>query len=78
MKRSQGFKTFCAGIGLSLILAPLAADMFYEVEVLAENNRGTFGQAGAFAQAHSLFDAALGMAVLVGPAGGGLFLEQTT
>ena len=52
--------------------------MFYEVEVLAENNRGTFGQAGAFAQAHSLFDAALGMAVLVGPAGGGLFLEQTT
>ncbi len=52
--------------------------MFYEVEVLAENNPGTFGQAGAFAQAYSLFDAALGMAVFVGPAGGGLFLEQTT
>ncbi len=65
------------GIGLNLILAPLAADMFYAVAILSEENAGTFGNGGAYAQAYSLFDAALGMAVLCGPAGGGFFLEQT-
>lgn len=65
------------GIGLNLILAPLAADMFYAVAILSEENAGAFGKGGAYAQAYSLFDAALGMAVLCGPAGGGFFLEQT-
>lgn len=65
------------GIGLNLILAPLAADMFYAVAILSEENAGVFGKGGAYAQAYSLFDAALGMAVLCGPAGGGFFLEQT-
>ena len=65
------------GIGLNLILAPLAADMFYAVAILSEENVGAFGKGGAYAQAYSLFDAALGLAVLCGPAGGGFFLEQT-
>ena len=65
------------GIGLNTILAPLAADMFHEVEVLAEQNPQTFGKAGAYAQAYSLFDGALGFATVVGPAWGGFFYEKT-
>lgn len=65
------------GIGLNLTIAPLVAEMFYAVAILSEENAGVFGKGGAYAQAYSLFDAALGMAVLCGPAGGGFFLEQT-
>ena len=67
----------CTGIGLNLILAPLAADMFYAVAILSGENAGAFGKGGAYAQAYSLFDAALGLATFCGPAGGGFFLEQT-
>lgn len=55
------------GVGLNFILAPLAADMFDEVEVLVTVNPNSFGTKGAFAQAYSLFDAALGLATVVGP-----------
>ena len=51
--------------------------MFHEVEVLAEQNPQTFGKAGAYAQAYSLFDGALGFATVVGPAWGGFFYEET-
>lgn len=50
--------------------------MFYAVAILSEENAGAFEKGGAYAQAYSLFDAALGMAVLCGPAGGGFFLER--
>ncbi|MCJ1378827.1 hypothetical protein MMC17_001926 [Xylographa soralifera] len=66
------------GIGLNTLLAPLAADMFYEVDILAEQNPETFGKAGAYAQAYSLFDGALGFATFVGPAWGGLFYEKAS
>lgn len=56
-----------SGVGLNFILAPLAADMFDEVEILVDANPGTFGTRGAFAQADSLFDAALGIPTVVGP-----------
>ena len=52
--------------------------MFYEVEILAEKNPNTFGKAGAFAQAYSLFDGALGFATFVGPAWGGSVYELTS
>lgn len=51
--------------------------MFHEVELLTEQNPGTFGKVGAYAQAYSLFDAALGLATVVGPAWSGLFYETT-
>ena len=51
--------------------------MFFEVEILAANNPDTFGKAGAFAQAYSLFDGALGLATFVGPAWGGWVFEST-
>lgn len=41
--------------------------MFDEVEVLVHVNPNNFGSKGAFAQAYSLFDAALGLATVVGP-----------
>lgn len=59
------------------MLAPLAADMFYEVERLAEQNADTFGKVGAYAQAYSLFDAALGFATVVGPGWTGFIYEET-
>ena len=51
--------------------------MFYAVAVLSEENVGAFGKGGAYAQAYSLFDAALGLATVCGPVGGGFFLKQT-
>lgn len=51
--------------------------MFYEVGVLAEANPNTFGKVGAFAQTYSLFDAALGLATVFGPAWSGFFFEKT-
>ncbi|KAL6713704.1 hypothetical protein ACLMJK_009169 [Lecanora helva] len=39
------------GVGLNFILAPLAADMFDEVENLADRNRDVFGEKGALARA---------------------------
>ena len=60
-----------------MILAPLAADMFEEVESLASQHPSTFGSRGAFAQAYSLFDAALGLATVAGPTWSGVFFERT-
>ena len=60
-----------------MILAPLAADMFEEVESLAAQHSSAFGSRGAFAQAYSLFDAALGLATVAGPTLSGLFFERT-
>lgn len=60
-----------------MILAPLAADMFDEVEHLAKQNPDRFGSRGAYAQAYSLFDASLGLATVAGPTWSGLLLAKT-
>lgn len=52
---------------MNYILAPLAADMLAKVEMLVGRNPDSFVINGAFAQAYSLFDAALGIATVVGP-----------
>ncbi|KAL8871152.1 MAG: hypothetical protein Q9174_002956 [Haloplaca sp. 1 TL-2023] len=65
------------GIGLNFLLAPLAADMFDEVEVVGEKKPDAFGTRGAFAQAYSLLDAAFGFATVVGPAWSGAILRAT-
>ena len=56
------------GIGTTLMLAPLAADMFAIVEQLGKDNKGLFGPAGAYAQAYGLFDTALACGTMFGPA----------
>jgi len=66
-----------AGIGVNVILAPLAADMLYEAECLKEKNSEVSGKAGTYAQGYSLLCAALGFARAVGPAWSGLIYQQT-
>ena len=51
--------------------------MFNEVESLVLRHPDTFGSKGAFAQAYSLFDAALGLATVAGPCCSGFLLERT-
>jgi len=65
------------GVGLNLILAPLAADMFYEVEILAERHPETFGNGGAYAQAYSLLCSAMGLGTALGPILAGILFEKT-
>ena len=74
---SLGLKilTLALGLGLNLILAPLAADMFYEVEILADSHPDTFGAAGAYAQAYSLLCCAIGSGTALGPVLAGALLE---
>lgn len=69
--------TITPGIGLTFILAPLATDMLAEVDCLANENPSIFGQKGAYARAYALFDAALGVAIFVGPGWSGALYEMT-
>lgn len=69
--------TITQGIGLTFILAPLATDMLAEVDCLVNENPSIFGQKGAYARAYSLFDAALGVAIFVGPGWSGALYEMT-
>ena len=52
--------------------------MFDEVQDLVEEHPSNFGPKGAFAQAYSLFDAALGVATVVGPGLSGALLQYTS
>lgn len=65
------------GVGLNLVLAPLAADLFYEVEALAEDNSEAFGKAGAYASAYSLLCCAMGLGIAIGPIIAGILVEKT-
>ncbi|KAL8993901.1 MAG: hypothetical protein Q9169_005992 [Polycauliona sp. 2 TL-2023] len=65
------------GVGLNLIFPSLAADLFYEVDVLAESHSETFGSGGAYAQAYSLLCLALGAGTAFGPIWAGVFYQET-
>ncbi|KAL9594621.1 MAG: hypothetical protein Q9219_006929 [cf. Caloplaca sp. 3 TL-2023] len=65
------------GIGLNLVLAPLAADVFAEVDVLTASHTDVFGKTGAYAQAYSLMTGALGLGTALGPIIAGGFYEAT-
>ncbi|KAI4171221.1 MAG: hypothetical protein LQ343_004427 [Gyalolechia ehrenbergii] len=65
------------GVGLNLILPPLLADLFYEVDILTEIHSDTFGKGGAYAQAYSLMCAALGAGTAFGPIWAGVFYQET-
>lgn len=60
------------GTGLSFILLPLAADIFDEAIVIADEDGGNKDRAGTFAQSFSIFSTALGIASVVGPSLSGL------
>lgn len=59
-----------------MILTPLSADMFYEADVLEDDNPDVFGEAGSYAQVYSLLCAALGFATAVGRHGLGLCTKR--
>ena len=75
---SRGFQalTTALGVGLNLILAPLAADIFHEVEILAESHPETFGNGGAYAQAYALLCFAMGLGTALGPIISGVLFEK--
>ncbi|KAL8711220.1 MAG: hypothetical protein Q9220_004365 [cf. Caloplaca sp. 1 TL-2023] len=65
------------GVGLNLVLPPLLADLFHEVDALAQTHSETFGSGGAYAQAYSLLCLALGTGTAIGPIWAGLFYQET-
>lgn len=65
------------GLGLNFMLTPLAADVFHEASILARKNPTLFGVMGAFAPVYSLFNGALGVAVIVGPGLSGTLYDKT-
>lgn len=55
------------GLGLNVLLAPLASDLSFAVEDLNEENPGLFQSAGAYAQAYSMFNSGLAAGMMAGP-----------
>lgn len=55
------------GLGLNVLLAPLASDLSFAVEDLNEENPGLFQSAGAYAQAYSMFNSGLAAGMMFGP-----------
>ncbi|KAL8637998.1 MAG: hypothetical protein Q9228_004801, partial [Teloschistes exilis] len=64
------------GFGTTMMLSPLAADMCAIVSQLGEDHRSLFGPGGAFAKAYGLFNTALAVGAMVGPALAGLLYEM--
>ena len=54
------------------MLSPLAADMYDIVSQMGEEHHLLFGPGGAFAKAYGLFNTALALGTMVGPALAGL------
>lgn len=57
----------CAGIFLTLIISPLAADLSFAVDQMELEDPGCFGEKGAYAQAYALFNCSMAAASVVGP-----------
>lgn len=55
------------GITLTLIIAPLAAEVSFVVEEMEKENPRIFGTAGAYGQAFALFNSSMALATIVGP-----------
>ncbi|KAH6683125.1 MFS transporter-like protein [Halenospora varia] len=63
---------FCAllaliGVGLTLVMPPLMAEITYVVEAKEKERPGRFGSTGAYAQAYGLFISAFAAGTLIGP-----------
>jgi MFS family permease len=68
------------GLGLTLLLTPLAVDVYNKAQVLSRKHPDVFAgrsEADVFALVYALFNSALGVAVMVGPALAGLLYETT-
>lgn len=56
-----------AGVFLTLIISPLAADISFAVDEMEIKDPGCFGDKGAYAQAYALFNCSMAAACVVGP-----------
>lgn len=59
-----------------MMLAPLAADMYYIVSHVGEKHSVLVGTGGAFAQAYGLLNTALALGTITGPALAGLIYDR--
>ena len=59
-----------------MMLSPLAADMYDIVSQMGKEHYLLFGPGGAFAKAYGLFNAALALGAIVGPAFAGLLYDR--
>ncbi|KAF4626870.1 hypothetical protein G7Y89_g11285 [Cudoniella acicularis] len=64
------------GVGLTLVLPPLMAEITYVVEAKERERPGRFGSTGAYAQAYGLFIAAFAAGSLIGPIWSGYVLDS--
>ncbi|KAM3074215.1 hypothetical protein ACMFMG_002963 [Clarireedia jacksonii] len=55
------------GISLTLVMAPLMAEITYTVQAKEKQSPGRFGQNGAYAQAYGLFIMSFAAGTLIGP-----------
>ncbi len=60
------------GMCLTLVLAPIMAEIAYLVAAKERRHAGVFGPRGAYAQAYGLFNMSFAGGTLVGPLWGGL------
>lgn len=67
---------FLIGITLTLVNAPLMAEVTYVVEAKEREKPGRFGPSGAYAQAYGLFVTAFAAGSLIGPLWSGYVVES--
>ncbi|KAG6986698.1 hypothetical protein G7Y79_00073g097970 [Physcia stellaris] len=67
MQALLGVLLTIVGIGNSAVYAPLGADMSATIDSITEANPHLFTTGGAYAQAFSLFDAAIALGTIFGP-----------
>jgi MFS family permease len=60
------------GLGLTLVLGPILAEITYMVEAKEKKHPGIFGSKGAYAQAYGLFNVSFAGGTMVGPLWAGL------
>lgn len=70
-------RLFFLGLGLNVLLAPLASDLSFAVEDLDEENPGLFQSAGAYAQVYSMFNSGMAAGMMAGPPVASLIYSKT-
>ncbi|KAL8713672.1 MAG: hypothetical protein Q9220_002198 [cf. Caloplaca sp. 1 TL-2023] len=64
------------GVGVTMMLSPLAADLFDIVSRMAKEHDSAFGPKGPFAKVYGLFNSALALGIMLGPALAGFVYEK--
>ena len=73
----ESSSSITAGVGNSMIYAPLGADMSAEIDNITAEKAELFKTGGAYAQAFGLFDGAIALGTVVGPVWADLMYNYT-